>query len=130
MLPYQIHTNRELGLMLKGTKPLAAFSDVYGGFPDVVDRYLAMFDRHVDTGRFVKTAFVVLNMQGTVRSYNVHHILYALESEEWRLAEMLALKLEMLSGWSAEQERREGRLLGYEEWQNDIWIEKFIAGRL
>ncbi|MFK4491947.1 hypothetical protein [Bradyrhizobium sp. USDA 336] len=25
-LPYQVHTNRELGLMLQGTKPLAYFT--------------------------------------------------------------------------------------------------------
>jgi hypothetical protein len=42
-LPYVIHTNRELGLMLKGIKPLAKFVDGEGRFPDVMLRYFQMF---------------------------------------------------------------------------------------
>jgi len=38
MLPYILHTNRELGLMLAGKKPLAVFVDGQGCFPDFVER--------------------------------------------------------------------------------------------
>lgn len=34
-LGYQIHTNRELGIMLREVKPLAKFSDVHGKFQEV-----------------------------------------------------------------------------------------------
>lgn len=46
-LPYLDHTNRELGLMLRGTKPLAYFMDIVGHEPDICIRYWRMFDRHV-----------------------------------------------------------------------------------
>ena len=46
-LPYLVHTNRELGLMLAGEKPMASFVDGRGCFPEVVERYLRLFDRHV-----------------------------------------------------------------------------------
>jgi hypothetical protein len=34
-LPYLVHTNRELGLMLRGYKPLAYFMDVIGQEPEI-----------------------------------------------------------------------------------------------
>jgi hypothetical protein len=52
-LPYLLHTNRELGLMLRGIKPLAYFADVAGREPDYLARYWRMFDRRcqrVSTG--------------------------------------------------------------------------------
>ena len=60
VLGYAIHTNRELGFMLGGSKPLAVFSDAYGQFPDVVLRYLRIFDRYVARGAFVKRDYVEL----------------------------------------------------------------------
>ena len=50
-LPYLVHTNRELGLMLRGIKPLAYFMDIIGQEPDICIRYWRMFDRHVAVGR-------------------------------------------------------------------------------
>ncbi len=29
--------------------------------------------------------------------------------------------------WSAERERLEGELLGYADWQNDWWLERYSA---
>jgi len=54
-LPYLVHTNRELGLMLAGKKPLSIFSFIDGYEIECVIRYLRMFDRHVEAGRIVKT---------------------------------------------------------------------------
>ena len=34
-LPYLVHTNRELGLMLKGVKPLTYFMEGVGDEPEV-----------------------------------------------------------------------------------------------
>ena len=60
-LPYRLHTNRELGMMLRGEKPLSVFSDAYGHFPEAVLRYLRMFDVHVGRGAFVKREYVYLD---------------------------------------------------------------------
>jgi hypothetical protein len=122
-LPYRIHTNRELGMMLRGEKPLAVFYDGVGAFPAAMLRYLRMFDRHTAAGRFVKREYVVPNqhVRGT------HSILYALVDEAWRIDAMIELRLAMHEGWSAEMERREGELLGYSDWQNDAWISRFVS---
>ena len=80
-LPYQVHTNRELGLMLAGEKPLASFVDGKGCFPESVSRYLRLFDRHVEEGRIVRRDhFVEVEGGGT---YTSHRILFALPGEEW-----------------------------------------------
>jgi hypothetical protein len=63
--PYLIHTNRELGLMLKGTKPLAMFADGEDYFPEAVLRYLRMFDRHVESGRFTRRDMVAVDSKGS-----------------------------------------------------------------
>ncbi len=115
-LGYVIHTNRELGLMLRGLKPLAHFADVHEPFPDVLLRYLRLFDRHVDGGVFVKREFV--QFAGHRR---MHRILYALPGEAWRIDAFLDLWLQD-GPWSLEHERREGELLGYSDGQNDRWI--------
>lgn len=47
--------------MLKGTKPLAKFADGEGRFPDVVLRYFRMFDRHVESGRFVRRDEIIVD---------------------------------------------------------------------
>ena len=53
-LPYVVHTNRELGLMLRRAKPLAYFADIAGHEPECVVRYHRLFDRHVAAGRLIK----------------------------------------------------------------------------
>ena len=120
-LGYQVHTNRELGMMLHGTKPLAIFVDDYGEFPEGVRRYLRSFDRHVAAGRFEKREYVDLRTRGAKEIRRVHVILYALPGESWRIDAMIELHGQ-LSHWSSEAERREGELLGYEDWQNDLWM--------
>jgi hypothetical protein len=48
-------------------------------------------------------------------------VLYALPGEEWRIDAYLQLwETFKKTGWTAEMEREEGTLLGYEDWQNDI----------
>ena len=120
-LGYQVHTNRELGMMLQELKPLAVFCDDYGMSVEVVARYLRLFDRHVSTGRFERREYVELWPDGAGETRRVHVILYALPGESWRIDAMIELRGH-LSSWSAEAERREGELLGYAGWQNDIWM--------
>ena len=120
-LPYLVHTNRELGLMLAGTKPLAKFSYIDGHEVDCVMRYLRIFDRHVAAGRFTRREKVSTLYQLNDRLY--HQIFYTLPGQEWRVDAMLEL-FAMPGAWSNERERRLGTLLGYEEWQNDIWLSR------
>lgn len=117
-LPYVLHTNRELGLMLSNQKPLAHFADREGHFPECVKRYLRCFDRQVAVGRLVRRDYV--DPPNHWRAYPVHRILFALPGEEWRFEEMIQLMKSPT--WGIEQERREGELLGYQDWMNDHFL--------
>ncbi len=118
-LPYLIHTNLELGLMLRGAKPLALFAEEYERTPECLLRYLRMFDRHVDAGRFVRREHPV-----ATGSHRFRYIFYALPAEEWRIERMIHLK-ELPGAWTSEREREEGQLLGYEDWMNDHWLDRY-----
>ena len=119
-LGYALHTNRELGLMLGGAKPLAVFSQIDGDFPGPVRRYLRMFDRHVRAGTLVRRDHrEVLQSDGA----HLHVVLFARPEEAWRIDAMIDLRRH-LGAWTPEHERAEGRLLGYEDWQNDLWISR------
>lgn len=117
-LPYVLHTNRELGLMLAKKKPLAHFADAEGRFPESVERYIRLFDRHVESGEFIRRDILVA--PDDRRAYKLHRILFALPGEEWRVDELVKLLQSPI--WGPEQERREGELLGYEDWMNDHFL--------
>ncbi|MGY4428469.1 hypothetical protein ACVWWO_000946 [Bradyrhizobium sp. F1.13.1] len=116
-LPYLVHTNRELGLMLSGAKPLAYFSYIVGHEPDVCIRYWRMFNRHVDAGRLIRRA--VIGPCPELPQLEYQMLFYTLLGHEWRVDAMLAL-LNEPGAWSDDRERRFGELLGYEAWQN--WV--------
>jgi len=118
-LPYLVHTNRELGLMLRGYKPLAYFMDVIGQEPEICIRYWRMFDRYVAAGRLKKRE--VVEPIPDLPQLEYRKLLYALPGHEWRIDAMLAL-LNERGAWSDGRERRFGELLGYEAWQMDYWM--------
>jgi hypothetical protein len=119
-LGYRIHTNHELGMMLRREKPLAVFCDVENTFPKALLRYLRMFDRHVQMGQLIKREHrQPIEIRGQCRTLLT--ILYALPEEAWRIDAMLALRRNT-STWTVEHERKEGSLLGYTDAQNDAWI--------
>jgi hypothetical protein len=120
-LPYRVHTNLELGLMLRGTKPFAMFAVEYDRTPECLRRYLRMFDRHVESGRFIRREHILAGA-----GHGFRYIFYALPAEEWRVERMISLK-ESSGPWTADHEREEGRLLGYEDWMNDIWLDRYRA---
>lgn len=129
--PYMLHTNRELGMMLRREKPLAVFNDGYGCFPTAVKRYLRLFGRHAREGRFSKREYVV-PVTRNPRTRGWHTIMFALPGEEWRIDAMIELRaaLEMESGtWSLAHEAEEGRLLGYADWQVEWWISNLTRSR-
>ena len=117
-LPYILHTNRELGLMLANKKPLAHFADGEGRFPETVRRYLRCFDRQVTAGHLIRRDY--FEPPNHHRNYTLHRILFALPGEEWRIDEMIELMASPV--WGIEQERREGELLGYQDWMNDHFL--------
>ncbi|WP_062218191.1 hypothetical protein [Aureimonas sp. D3] len=120
--PYLLHTNRELGLMLAGIKPAAFFGDVVDALAPVLVRYLSRFDRHVSAGRLVRRD-CCLDPRPRL-PWRMHRIYFALPAEEWRIDELIALHDAMFIDriWSVETERREGELLGYEDWMNDFHL--------
>jgi hypothetical protein len=115
-LPYLGHNNRELGLMLRGTKPLAYFLNVVARESDVNIRYWRMFDMHVAAGRLIRREVIEASAHLSHR-----RLFYALPGHEWRIDAMLTL-LNELEAWSEDHERRFCELLGYEGWQIDYWL--------
>ena len=102
--------------MLRGLKPLAAFTRERECVPDWLVRYLRMFDRHVEFGRFIKR-----ERTERIQGYAFRRVLYALPEEEWRIDAMLRHYGEGWC-WSEEGERRQGALLGYTEWEIEAWL--------
>ncbi|MCP3385677.1 hypothetical protein NLM31_35365 [Bradyrhizobium sp. CCGUVB4N] len=118
-LPYLVHTNRELGLMLRGTKPLAYFMDFVGREPETCIRYWRMFDRHVAVGHLIKRELI--DTCPDLPRLECRRLFYVLPGHEWRIDAMLKL-LDEPGAWSDGRERRFGELLGYENWQIDYWL--------
>ncbi|GAB2901531.1 hypothetical protein GCM10027046_33200 [Uliginosibacterium flavum] len=131
-LPYKIHTGRELELMLSGLKPFACFVDEYPSEPceEIIPE--EAFQEHVQSGKFEKREYVEMLAGAPPASRTdlkgVRRVFYSLPGEGWRIDAYIDMKARAgLSGWSEELERLEGRLLGYEEWQTDAWIEMLLA---
>jgi len=123
-LPYLVHTNRELGLMLRGQKPMACFMDFPEIMPECVVRYLRMFDRYVEQGRFSKRLHIHHITAKGCPYPECHEIFYTLPGEEWRVQAKLDL-YNSPESWSASHERKLGELLGYTDWQIDFWLRGF-----
>jgi len=128
-LPYQVHTGRELTLMLAGTKPMSVFIDEHPSLHglDIIPE--GEFEPYVAAGRIVKREEIAPPGQNApvVRGERIgsRRVLYALPSDVWRIdAYLLLWKTAEISGWNEGFERMEGSLLGYEDWQNDIHIER------
>jgi hypothetical protein len=125
-LPYQVHTGRELALMLEGRKPLAAFSLWQPLKPNREEFPERFFDPHVDSGAFIKRERLEPAYERDGQQMPAsRRILYALPSQAWRIdAYLLLYDTAAKAGWNEGFERMEGSLLGYEDWQNDIFIER------
>ncbi len=120
-LPYLVHTEFELPLMLEGRKPLAFFYDQRGW----LDEYLAPFEPYVVTGELVRQVIDDPSDHGENKpdADCFSRVYFALPSETWRIeAHKLLMAVSAKSGWHESMERFEGSLLGYEDWQNDCWI--------
>lgn len=104
--------------MLDGRKPFAHFADAKGRFSSVVERYIRLFDLHVRAGRLIRLDH--FEPPSDERFYELHRIMFSLPGEEWRFQAFLDL-VESPT-WGPVQERREGELLGYDDWMNDHFL--------
>lgn len=125
-VPYLIHTGYELALMVDGRKQLTRMVEVYPP------------DKHIDEDRFDRcVATGILHKEVDLEPFSEPHrrkdgsvlegvrtVHYTRLGEEWRIqASRLIHKASAKSGWNEHYERLEGMLFGYEDWQNDWWIE-------
>jgi|SRR5579859_5286153 len=124
-IPYLIHTGYELPLLLEGRKQLARFSEAY---PPNHHWNEEKFDRYVAEGTLHKEVVVEpfeqpIHLRDGKVVEGTRTVYYARKGEEWRIpASKLVWSAAAKSGWSADFERMEGMLFGYEDWQNDWWL--------
>jgi len=105
--------------MLSGQKPLAVFYDSLPSDPQMNVIPEKVFRQYVASGLFLKREQIL--SQGDRK---VKYVLYAKPSDEWRIdAYLLLKKAAEKTGWNAGCEYMEGLLLGYQEWQMDLYIE-------
>ncbi len=116
-LPYQLHTNRELLLMLEGSKPLAVFA--LEPNDTITARMVRKFDPYIANGRFVSKVVEHFSGEGILQIY------FALPNEAWRIdAHELLFKTACFHHWNDGFERMEGSLLGYTNEQNSIYLQQ------
>lgn len=128
-LPYELHTNRELEFMLERGKPLAHFSDYYPSDPDEEIFPELAFAPYVQGGKFVKREFVELLWTPPPKDHpeirGTRHVFYARPGEAWRIdAYITMMAAAAKAGWSEGFERLQGSLLGYQDWQTDLHLER------
>ncbi|MBX2831260.1 MAG: hypothetical protein KTR23_08795 [Rhodospirillales bacterium] len=104
------HNDRELELMLAGTKPMAMFSDalhVSDYFPETD------FAPHVKAGRIIRAEEIIAKVP-----YDMRYLFFALPGEEWRIEEALVMASNLCAGTVKDHDAdsaRMGQLLGYHE---------------
>ncbi len=125
-IPYLVHTGYELVLMLEGRKQFARMG---GEYPPMRHEGEDRFDRYVAQGLLHKEVEIApfdephRMARGQVFE-GIRTVYYTRMGEEWRIpAWKLVSKASRKSGWNEDFERLEGMLFGYEEWQNDWWVE-------
>jgi hypothetical protein len=130
--PYLTHTGYELPLLLEGRKKLARMSDVYPPMAfEGEDRFEHWVAKGVLHREEVNQPFDEPVQTSRGQTYLGHRtVYYTPKGEEWRIP---AIKLisdasDRSGGWNEYFERLEGMLFGYEDWQNDWWINEGITG--
>ena len=114
------HNDRELELMLAGTKPMAMFSDalhVSDYFPD------ADFAPHVTAGTIIRVEEIIPRPP-----FEMRYLFFALPGEEWRIEEALIMSRNLCAGTVKVHEAdsaRMGELLGYAPEDIEGFLERF-----
>jgi hypothetical protein len=125
VVPYLVHTNYELFLLLEGTKQLARELEVYPPHnhfqEDLFDRYVAQDLIHKEV--FVKPFPTPLKLADGRVYEGEREVCYTRKGQEWRIPAWRLVRATFeKSRWNDDFERLEGMLYGYEEWQMDWWI--------
>jgi hypothetical protein len=127
--PYLIHTGYELPLLLEGRKKLAVFGDAYPPDEHWNERYFIPYvekgaiHREIDIEPFERPS---VRKDGT-RFNGIRTVYYTSEGEQWRIpAYKLVWQAARKSGWNEHIERLEGMLFGYEDWQMEWWIKRWL----
>jgi hypothetical protein len=132
-VPYLVHTNYELPLLLDGMKQFARMGEEYPPHrhteEDRFDRYVAVGLLHKE---IVMCPFLSPSRLRDGRIVEgIREVYYTRKGEEWRIpAWKLVDAASRKSGWNEDFERIEGMLFGYEDWQVDWWIARFRERRL
>lgn len=121
-VPYLAHTRYELPLLLDGQKKLAK---MYGPYPPLAFEGEERFDHWVAQGVLHREE-VLEPFDPPMKRWEGHRtVYYTPKGEEWRIPAMRLIwrAAEKAGGWNEYFERLEGMLFGYEDWQNDWWVE-------
>jgi hypothetical protein len=124
-VPYLVHTNYELPLLLEGRKQFAHMCEHY---PPHRHHDEDRFDRFVEAGVLHKDVSLdPFDSPRQLRDGSViegqREVCYTRKGEEWRIqAWKLISAASRKSGWNESFERLEGMLFGYEDWQMEWWI--------
>ncbi len=126
-VPYLVHTNYELFLLLEGKKQFARMGCEY---PPSQHENEMLFDNYVAKGMLHKKVefrpfpHPFTNKFG-FRFEGIRDVYYTRSGEEWRIAAWKMLwAASDKAGWNETCECVEGMLFGYEEWQIDWWAKK------
>ena len=118
------HNDRELELMLAGTKPMAMFSDavhVSHYFPE------ADFAPHVKSGRIIRAQEIIPRPP-----HDMRYLFFALPGEELRIEEALVMCRNLCAGTVKDHDAdsaRMGELLGYSAQDITAFLEHLQRGR-
>jgi len=126
--PYLFHTGYELPLLLDGRKKLAFFTFDSDDDASFDSRLKERFDRFVAAG--LLHAEEDLHVPPNSLGRRVGNIYYVAKGEEWRIPafKLLRRTAGAADGWNETFERLEGTLMGYEDSQNDWWLEQRARG--
>jgi hypothetical protein len=131
-LPYLSHTRYELPLLLEGRKKLARMSDPYPPMAfEGEDRFEHWVAKGVLHREEVNRPFDKPVQTSRGQTYlGDRTVYYTPRGEEWRIPAMKLISdaSDKSGGWNEYFERLEGMLFGYEDWQNDWWINEGITG--
>lgn len=130
--PYLIHTRYELPLLLDGRKKLARMSDAYPPMTfEGEDRFEHWVAKGVLHREEIHEPFDKPVQTSRGQTHLGHRtVYYTPKGEEWRIPaiKLISHAADKSGGWNEYFERLEGMLLGYEDWQNDWWINQGITG--
>ncbi|AOI88363.1 hypothetical protein NUV26_24255 [Burkholderia pseudomultivorans] len=117
--PYLVHTGWELPLLLQGRKKFAVMHFTtradHVALKRRFDHFVAMGQLHAEE-----------HVSGEGTRHQTIHAVYTPPGDAWRIeADKLIHRCAGLSGgWNEHYERLLGMLMGYEDWQNDWWLEE------